>query len=181
MKRPRVRKELSWSRSGWTKKGTVNVAEVGKAACKSRAVLTAGADSSVTGYHRYQGEERWRDCVGKLKSVLDVSVRKHGLLVSGGIVVRARLVRIIPTGCARHGHAIARIPNGSIVRATRDTADHLKCQGFLQRTRELRLERLGFKPGQAAKPGDVSSGGRSSRSSRSAGKPRTGRRGAVDA
>ena len=38
-------------------KGTVNVAEVGTAACKSRAVLNVRADASVTGYHRYYGEE----------------------------------------------------------------------------------------------------------------------------
>ena len=50
------RKEFPSSESGRMQKGAVNVAKVGLAACKSRAALSARADSSVTGYHRYQGE-----------------------------------------------------------------------------------------------------------------------------
>lgn len=43
------------------------------------------------------------DCLPKLKSVLDVSVRSH---TPQGKAVRARLVRIMPTGCTRHGYAL---------------------------------------------------------------------------
>ena len=181
MDRPRVKRSSPRLARDRTQKGTVNVAEVGKAACKSRAVSTAGADSSVTGYHRCHGEERTGACSCILKSVLDVSVRTHRPLFTEGIVVRARLARIMPTGCARHGYAIARARDELIVSATRDTADHLKRQGFIHRTRELRLGRLDCDSRQAAKPGDVPSGGRSSRSSRSTGKPCTWRRGAADA
>ena len=40
-----------------------------------------------------------------LKSVSDVSVRKHN---PQGDAVRARLVRLMPTGCARDGYAASR-------------------------------------------------------------------------
>ncbi len=85
MNRPRARKELSLSGSGRMQKGTVNVAKVGTAACKSRAVSSARADSFVTGYHRYQGEERRGDCPSHLKSVLDVSVGNHNPPLAEGI------------------------------------------------------------------------------------------------
>ncbi len=101
MNRPRVRKELSSSGSGRMQKGTAIVAKVGMAACNSRAVLHVCADSSVTGYHRYHGEERLGDCPSHRKSVSDVSVRKHTLPIAEGIVARARLVRTMPTGCTR--------------------------------------------------------------------------------
>jgi len=71
--------------------------------------------------------------------------------------------------------------NEGTVRTARGKADHLPLRGFLFGTREPQLERRGSEPRQAAKSSDVSSGGRSLRSSRSAGKPRAWRRGTVDA
>ena len=96
------RKELPVSGSGRMSKGTANVAEVGTAACKSRAVSTVRADASVTGYHRYYGEERAGRCLPFLKSVSNVSVRKYS---PQGNAARARLVWGMPTGCIRHGYA----------------------------------------------------------------------------
>lgn len=71
------------------------------------------------------------------------------------------------------------IPIGSAVRAARGTAIHLQRRGFLPRTREPRSERRESETRQTDRSGDVSDGGRSLRSSSSAGKPRTGRREAV--
>ena len=90
------------SGSGRLLKGTANGAEVGTAACKSRAVSTVRADPSVTGYHRYYGEERAGRCLPLLKSVSDVSVWKDS---PQGNAARARLVWGMPTGCIRHGYA----------------------------------------------------------------------------
>ena len=56
-------KEFPSSESGRMEKGAANVAKVGLAACKSRAALSARADESVTGYHRYQGEEGADACL----------------------------------------------------------------------------------------------------------------------
>jgi hypothetical protein len=57
-------------------KGTVNVAETGKATYKSRTVLSAckGVKASKTGYHRYHGEQRMDDCLSNVKLMLDPSV-----------------------------------------------------------------------------------------------------------
>src|SRR5262249_36523858 len=67
------------------------------------------------------------------------------------------------------------------VRAARGRASHLPHHGFLLRTWEPQSERRASDARQAAKPSDVSDEGRSLRSSRSAGEPRTWRREAVGA
>ena len=58
------------------RKGAVNVAETGPAACKSRAALTARNALTLPGYHRCHGEGRLGDCPTKPKLMLDPSVRK---------------------------------------------------------------------------------------------------------
>lgn len=81
-------------------------------------------------------------------------------------------------GCA--GAPSCRRPEAAAVRTARGKASHLPHHGFPPGTREPRAERRERNARQAAKPGNVSVEGQSPRSSRSAGKPRTGRRGAVE-
>jgi len=71
-------------------------------------------------------------------------------------------------------------PESRAIRVARDKVDHLRHPGFSSGTREPAVERRNENIRQAAKPGEVSTWGQSPRSSRSTGKPRTGRRGTVD-
>lgn len=153
----------------------MNVAKVGKAACKSRMVSKALAARQRRATVGVTGEDG-RMIVRQLKTVLDIPVWKKS---PKGSVDRARMVSPAVWVCSLRTRG--RLASKRLaIRSTRDRAVHLKHHGFIQRTREPRFGRLAREAGQAAKPGDVPNEGRSSRSSPSAGKPRTWRRRAVD-
>jgi hypothetical protein len=80
-----------------------------------------------------------------------------------------------------HFARVSLAPEWENVRADRGKVDHLPHYGFILRTRELCVERRSRELRLAAKPGEVSTRGRSPRSSPRAGEPRTWRRRTVDA
>lgn len=118
----------STSGSGRMKKGAVNVAEVGTAACKSRAASNVRDDASAseTGYRRCHGERAGG--IPLVKLVLEPSVRKETR-------VSEHAARAWSPGIKRLGGPVMGSPGvwsrNDARSAARGIADHLKHQGFV--------------------------------------------------
>jgi hypothetical protein len=116
----------------------------------------------------------------RLKLVLEASVWMMDRREDGE--VQPELGRFLFVGWVRPDvDARTLSPETADARAVRGIAGHLKHQGSSFGTREPRFERRVCEARQAAKSSDVSNEGRSLRSSRGAGKPRTWRRETVGA
>lgn len=163
--------------SGRVEKGAANVTEMGSVACKSRAVRNCRESdaSREFGYHKCHGETS-----SMLKLVFDASVWSQGSSATTRMQPEPGELGVY-LGVTEEVTRSVRSRRDAIVCAARGTASHLKHRGFLLGTREPRSGRRLCEGRQAAQSSNVPDGGRSLRSSPSAGEPRAWRREAVDA
>src|SRR5882757_10274172 len=140
----------------------------GMEACNSRAALTAGARVSlVAGDRRRQGESRMDHCPRTSKSMLEPSVWKDappraGLQPEPGRQLNA-------TGCVLRGRAAPQPRTGLRPALSGAKSIAYRVTGCVNEHGNLDPSAAPTRVRQAARSGVVSDGGRSLRSSRSAG------------
>lgn len=160
--------------SGRVKKGAVNVAKIGMAACKSRTALTVRKGASLR------------------RATAGAMVKPHGsmskqvefgagsLCMDRSPPVRAGccpslVVFVVPTGYAHYGYAVPPAPKRGTPVQPGVQPNTYRTKGCSFEHVNLDLSAASSEAQQAAESGDVSGEGRSLRCSPSTGKPCTWR------